>query len=329
MQIIKSTEMTKELRYTDKDYEKIMQAFTENEQDGNLLDRGDDEYEQCFKTWIILKEMKNIEEFDTDKAWNKLHNTFVAEQLIANNRSKVLSIKRLIAVAASIIIVLGVVFFYQQNLVENNVVVQNNSTVIKEVILPDGSLATLNKNASITYPRVFGKTNREVALAGEAFFNVEPNTEKPFIIRLNKANIKVLGTSFNVNELDNNTIEVTVNSGKVEFSDDKSKNTVTLTKGEKGFLGKKGIAKTVNDNENFIAWINKKLIFKSTPLHIVVRDINAAYHSNIVLASNDIGSMMITTTFDSLSVDEVLQSIALTLNISIEQQEENTILVRH
>ena len=53
-------------------------------------------------------------------------------------------------------------------------------------------------------------------LAGEAFFEISPDVSKPFIIDAGKANVKVVGTSFNV--ITKNTesdVEVFVKTGKV------------------------------------------------------------------------------------------------------------------
>ena len=66
------------------------------------------------------------------------------------------------------------------------------------LILPDGSKVWLNAGSSLTYDSAYGKNIREVALSGEAFFDVVKNKEKPFIIHASKINVRVLGTEFNV-----------------------------------------------------------------------------------------------------------------------------------
>jgi len=322
--------MNNEHKYTKTDYEQLMHYFSDKHDINLIVEKDNLDYKQCAKTWNILEEMKNIEKFNTDNAWNKLYGRFEEDELVNLNEIKVISLKRIIAVAASIVILLGFVFISKQYVFNNSLVVCNHSKEIKTVILPDGSVVKLNAMAAITYPKKFTKNTREVSFKGEAFFNIERNPEKPFLINVNTAQIKVLGTSFNVFEKNNNAVEVTVKTGKVQLCDcENAGKNITLIEGEKGSLNDKGLVKVLNDNENFIAWMNKKLVFKSTPLKTVVRDINAAYHSNVSLGDKDISSMIITTTFDSLSIDEVLESISLTLNLKVQQQEENTILVKH
>jgi ferric-dicitrate binding protein FerR (iron transport regulator) len=66
------------------------------------------------------------------------------------------------------------------------------------ITLPDGSLAWLNSNSSLTYPNVFSKKERAVELDGEAWFEVVKNDKNPFHVKTGQYCIEVLGTSFNV-----------------------------------------------------------------------------------------------------------------------------------
>ena len=106
----------------------------------------------------------------------------------------------------------------------------DNSTL--PVILPDGSKIILNKNSRLSYASNFGEKDRRVTLKGEAFFDVERNTLKPFVIAVNQAEVDVLGTSFNVQGYENRTeIEVTVQTGIVRFSVQQENREVELTVG--------------------------------------------------------------------------------------------------
>ena len=85
---------------------------------------------------------------------------------------------------------------------------------VKIDTLPDGSVVTINKGSSIAYASEFKGKSRALQLKGEAFFNVAPNKKKPFIISVNDVQITVVGTSFNVKDINGNT-EVVVESGIV------------------------------------------------------------------------------------------------------------------
>lgn len=95
----------------------------------------------------------------------------------------------------------------------------NQTDKILAVKLPDGSVVSLEPNSSIKYSKIFVKNTREVYLKGGAFFDVSSNQDKPFLVYSGNIVTKVLGTSFWVNEKNNNKeIEVSVVSGKVSVS---------------------------------------------------------------------------------------------------------------
>ncbi|MDJ1467744.1 FecR family protein [Xanthocytophaga flava] len=104
---------------------------------------------------------------------------------------------------------------------------------VKEIRLPDGSQIWLNKYSTISYKPDFGKSDRRVTLSGEGFFVIEKDKTKPFIIQAGGTETKVLGTSFDLKAYTNDkTIELTVVTGKVEFSETKnnSKKAILLPK---------------------------------------------------------------------------------------------------
>ncbi|HYG53535.1 MAG TPA: FecR domain-containing protein [Flavobacteriales bacterium] len=103
---------------------------------------------------------------------------------------------------------------------EPNYVEMQAGDICAEFVLPDGSLVYLNKNSKVTYPENFSGTERPVHLVGEAFFEVNKNKEKPFIIYCGETKTEVTGTTLNVRGYENEeNVEVTVVTGTVAFSD--------------------------------------------------------------------------------------------------------------
>jgi transmembrane sensor len=87
------------------------------------------------------------------------------------------------------------------------------------ITLPDGSSVLLKKNSEIVYPVIFEKTNREVQLIGEAFFEVAKDSLRPFLVKTEGYTTTVLGTSFNVEAYPNATqLSVSVKTGKVSVA---------------------------------------------------------------------------------------------------------------
>ena len=119
-----------------------------------------------------------------------------------------------------------------------------------KLVLPDSSVIWLNAGSKLTYTQPFGIGDRVVTLSGEAFFNVV-KSQKPFIIHTSGAQIKVLGTVFNVRNYPNEKkIETSLISGQVEITVDKSP--------EKKYILKPNEKLTLNTVENNEKDINRK-----------------------------------------------------------------------
>ncbi|UGU17899.1 FecR family protein [Sinomicrobium kalidii] len=93
--------------------------------------------------------------------------------------------------------------------------ISNRQSTPKAITLPDGSVVKLNKNSRLTYTEDFNKDNRHITLSGEAFFKVDRNSGKPFIIKTGELNTRVVGTQFNIRE-EQKQITVTVTEGLVK-----------------------------------------------------------------------------------------------------------------
>src|SRR5690625_118772 len=94
----------------------------------------------------------------------------------------------------------------------------NPTGTSSRLTLTDGSTVWLSANSTLRYPANFVNTmeTREVILEGEAFFDVVPDPDKPFIVHSENLRTKVLGTSFNIRAFeDEQDIKITVATGKV------------------------------------------------------------------------------------------------------------------
>ena len=95
----------------------------------------------------------------------------------------------------------------------------------------------LNASSYMKYPRQFGKEGRYVHFKGEAYFDVAKNKDCPFIIQSQDYKIRVLGTTFNLNNYeDSEELQLTLCTGKVlmNFGEEQLK----LTPGEQLVLDK-------------------------------------------------------------------------------------------
>lgn len=87
--------------------------------------------------------------------------------------------------------------------------------------LSDSTQVWLNSETEIHFPVYFSGNTREVYVKGEAYFEVTPDVEHPFIVRTEMAAVEVLGTSFNVRQYDNEAkMLATLVEGKIRLSND-------------------------------------------------------------------------------------------------------------
>ncbi len=270
----------------------------------------------------------NSHKFNTDAAWNNLHKR-INETKQPNSEFKPSKkhFYKLGKIAASVLLILGLsvsgyfIFFSEPN------IKINSENTLKTIILPDGSEITLNINSDLSYPEKFKGKTRTIKFEGEAFFNIRKNPRKPFIIKTNKAQIKVLGTSFNVNTGDKIT-EVVVKTGKVEFKNtQKNQNKLILTPGEKGILNAKKLYKTKNNNPNYLSWKTHFFTYENAKLKTIISDINKVYHVNITFRNNETGEIITgKTSFNNYEIDKIIKIICETHHLKSKRTGDNIIL---
>lgn len=276
--------------------------------------------------------------FSTDHAWEK-----VQGKIHQQPQSHQTPIRRLIAsplmriaailLVASLLTVAG--YEIITNRASQNAMVElvASSEAVKTYTLPDGSRVSLNSDTRFKYPKTFGKDTREVTIEGEAFFEVQPDPTKPFIIHAGEAQIKVLGTSFNVRAYsDAKLMEVIVKTGKVQVSYQKTANPqyneLILNPGDKGTLVKESNAllKSINEDPNFIAWKTHDLIFKAASLDEVITNLENVYKVKIRLENPELGRQLLTAHFNNYSLEFILEVIETTFGMQTQKVDGQYVL---
>lgn len=276
-------------------------------------------YGEIAKTWEESKKAKGITKQEVEEEWERLF------QVIEEKPEKraTFSIYKIAATITLIIVGAVITYTWFQGL-ETTIVADN----IREEILSDGSIVTLNSDASLTYSKKFNQDTREVDLTGEAYFEVESNKDKPFIIHTGSIDITVIGTSFNVRALENSeTSEVVVNTGKVKLSSETK--SVLLVAGEKGTVIKKSgkLFKTQNNNPNFQAWKTKNFEFRDTPLQEVIDLLNEVYDKSLYIEKNQSNECLITVSFQNQSFEPILKVLKSTLDLTIEETSKGLSII--
>lgn len=154
-----------------------------------------------------------------------------------------------------------------------------------KLVLADGTQVQLNASSSITYPMQFAENERVVTIRGEAYFDVVENPDKPFIVKSKDQEVRVLGTSFNVNAYeDNATTKTTLVRGKVSISPKFAKNTadIQLKAGEQGIVSFQRIRKEFVDTNQEVAWVYGKFNFDGKKLKEVMQELSRWYNVDVI-----------------------------------------------
>ncbi len=193
-------------------------------------------------------------------------------------------------------------------------------------LLPDGSELTLNKFSHIEYASNF-KNNRSVKLdSGDVFFKVAKDKSKPFIIQIDQVKVEVVGTSFNIKHLKEQT-EVVVETGIVKVSLGNA--SVLLHKGEKIILPKGNVKldKLPVNDQLYNYYRSKLFIADQTPLPILIATLNEAYGSKVVVEGAARDLTITTTLFYEKSLQDNLKAILETFdNLKLKRNQNEIIL---
>lgn len=294
----------------------------------------DSKHKEFFKniesTWTQDPE-KSVETFlfDYDSGLNKLRNKLNREASFYPKKERPQRRSSLInnwMMAAAVLLAISISVFTSINLREKPVSVNTYVTTAVEqriITLKDGSVVRLNRNSKIDIEVNNALPVREVKLEGEAFFDVAEDPDRPFIIHTDEAVVQVLGTSFNVKNGDEVMVAVQEGTVSLRHRNYGEKSAATLTAGHIGLLSEKGQDIKIEETniENYKSWMNGYLKFDSMPFDQVIRQLERIYGMKHKLADPSISSVQLTVYTERMQREEVFKTIALTLDLTYQEQE--------
>lgn len=199
----------------------------------------------------------------------------------------------------------------------------------KEYTLDDGTHVILNSQSKIVIPSDYNANRRCIEVIGEGFFDVAPNPEKPFIIKNGNAQVKVVGTSFNLKAYEEDEyIQVTVSTGKVLVNVSDLDLQLRVTPSEHLSIHKTTgtLSKLLLDENYYNNWIKGNLYFEKEPLREVVKTLNRRYAKNVVLHCGHCGDKQITGIHDNKSMEAVIESICFTSGLRHREDDQTITL---
>ena len=184
--------------------------------------------------------------------------------------------------------------------------------------LSDGTVVYLNSGSTLRFPISFNsQKTRNIELIGEGNFTVAKNNEQPFIVDIRKIQIKVLGTTFNVDAYpDNEAFTIALNEGNIQLQQKTAKEIVDLIEMKPNMVvtykqfENKLLLKTEDELNKYIAWTNGKIVFSNDPVNTVIQKLGNWYNVDIELADKKLEKYRFTGTF----IDEPLEQVLSILN---------------
>lgn len=236
---------------------------------------------------------------------------------------------RIASVVILLLLITFSVYYYamnQQTMQDMIVLVEKGQKA--NLVLPDGSRVWVNSDSKLSYGSRFNRKERVLSLEGEAYFEVMPDKERPFIVETADLTVRALGTSFNVKayEYEKNVYAVLM-TGKVEVKS--SFEALVLQPNERIVFNRQtgNMEKSsVEDAKDYINWRYNALTFKGETFENIVLTLERYYNTRIVFESEALKKYRFTGTPGNTSLESILQILSLTSPLSYEVRDSVIIL---
>lgn len=236
---------------------------------------------------------------------------------------------RLVRVAA-VFLIACVSFYSAFSILQNYRIetITNTDDAFRTVHFDDGSKVRLVGASELSFakPGLLSSFDREVKLAGQAFFDISPN-KKPFTVESATAITRATGTQFSVDAQPGQT-EVVLTNGNVTVASNQGPGSpITLAPGERSqiLLGQPpSIPETVTDMTAQLSWTGL-FIFHHSPLSSVTSYLSDHFDAVISVAES-LEEEPFKASFDpdTLSLDEALETLTIAFDARVDTVDSQT-----
>ena len=229
----------------------------------------------------------------------------------------------------------GSVRFEDRGVATEEEICRYSSIVVPEkgeyqAILSDGTKVWINSDSKLEFPDRFCENIREVKLTGEAYFEVAYDNRYPFVVNVGGMEVKVLGTRFNVNSYDRDTIRTTLVDGSVCIKDVFSDRETLLCPDEMATYCRSTRLVTKEKVDPFVytAWKEGKFVFENETVEEIMKRLSRWYDIEVVYENQEIRYRTFTGIMERFSdVRDILHLIEETATVKFDI-ENHVIVVR-
>lgn len=197
---------------------------------------------------------------------------------------------------------------------------------VSQIVLEDGTKVWLNSGSEMTFPTRM-KKERKVRLTGEAYFEVERDPERPFLVEFDYGTVEVIGTRFDISCYpEDETVNTILVEGKINWILPDAK-TLSLAPGEKVSIDKRTreIKRDIVDSELYYGWIKNRFIFNNDKLSEIIKELERWYKVEFIIKDRELESQKFSGIFPkTVSVKSFLEVLSTTgINYRIIEGPDN------
>lgn len=268
---------------------------------------------------------------DYVKLLEKIHQRVLTPTLSRKNRYGSIVLRSL-KIAASLTLILFTGYYLSMswfNKDESAAMTDNNpvnrierTTGIGEKLtlsMPDGSRIIVNSESTIQFNSDYGHHERILSLSGEAYFEVAPDSLKPFSVEANGITTIALGTAFNISTKHSN-YQVALTEGRVSVGT--GKETVKLNPGQMAVWKPNQLENKITikrfDPAKITAWKDGRLAFDRKQLLHILKDLETWYGVIIAIGPEVNSKLQVSGTFENKNLKDILTGLSFSSGFSFE-----------
>ena len=285
--------------------------------------------EQVYFTLQVTDRLRVMESVDPEMALVRFKSRVRKQNKKVSFRRSLQFMQRVAAILFIPVLVLSAYFFMQTGKEKVRMVeVRTNPGVVSTFELPDGSKVWVNSDSKLIYGSRFTSNERILKLEGEAYFEVTPDKNRPFIVETENFSVKALGTSFNIKAYKEDSWASTVlMTGKVKVQ---SESEMFILEPNQRISFDRTTGKmdksNVVDATDFSGWMYNTLSFDAETFEDIVQTLQRLYNTRIIFESESLKKYRFTGSPSNTSLESILQILSLTSPLSYEVKDSVIIL---
>lgn len=200
----------------------------------------------------------------------------------------------------------------------------------KRLRLNDGSVVELNTDTKVRIARE-GETRKVWLDKGEAFFHVQHDPERPFVVLASGHRILDIGTKFLVRR-DREKLQVSVLEGKVEYDPDPKAPVKTLLLPGDVLTAAKGSVSInragATEIANALGWRSGVITLDNTTLADAAAEFNRYSRRRIVIGDSSVAGLRIMGTFQAGNADAFVAVAQDIFKLRVKRGKDEIVLSR-